>query len=66
MTNYTLTQREFSALKSKLTKAINSGDHERVIACRNEAFAIFERKGYPDDWARWERAADDARFALRF
>jgi hypothetical protein len=28
------------------------------------AFAIFDEKGYPDSWATWRVAADDAAWAL--
>jgi tellurite resistance-related uncharacterized protein len=64
--NYTLTQTEYRNLKSKLTRARNSKDHNKVILVVNEAMSIFMQKGYPDDWHRWERAKDDAEIALRF
>lgn len=35
---------------------------ERVAA---EGLEIFEREGFPDSWARWQNARDDARFAMR-
>lgn len=63
---YTLTQQEYRSLKSKLTRATNSGDLDKIERTCAEAFAIFDAKGYPDDWSRWERARNDARFAARF
>jgi hypothetical protein len=62
---YSLTQAEYKTLKSKLTRAINSKNHDKIIKTCNEAFAIFEQKGYPDSWSDWERAKDDAEFAKR-
>lgn len=63
--SYTLTQNEYKSLKSRLTRAINSQNQQNIIAECNRALAIFEQKGYPDDWSRWERAKDDASFQLR-
>ncbi len=59
-----LTQAEFVQLKSKLTRAIKSKDHKKIIQVATEALDIFEDKGYPDSWANWERAKSDAEFAL--
>lgn len=64
--SYTLTQSEFVRLKTKLTRAVNSKDHARIIRTVDEAMAIFAEKGYPDSWHRWERAKGDAEIALRF
>jgi len=61
--DYTLTQKELTGLRSKLTRAINSKDNNRIIRTANEAMAIFEEKGYPDCWSNWQRAKDDAEFA---
>lgn len=66
MTGYVLTQQEHRNLKSKLTRAINSGDADTIERTVTEAFAIFDAKGYPDDWSRWTRARDDARLKARF
>lgn len=38
----------------------------QVIQEADNVLAEFHSDGYPDDWARWQRAADDARFSLRF
>ena len=64
--NYTLTQAEYSRLKTKLTRAINSKDNARIIRTVDEAESIFEEKGYPDLWYRWIRAREDARISERF
>lgn len=54
-----------SALKAALTRAQRSDDQERVLGECARAFAIFEASGvWPDCWQRWERAEDDARYAL--
>jgi len=62
---YTLNQAEYTKLKSKLTRAINSKNNDNIIKTCNEALAIFEIHGYPDSWSNWERAKDDAESAKR-
>jgi hypothetical protein len=59
--SYTLTQSELTGLITKLTRAINSGDSAKVLSAVENAYAIFEEKGWPDDWSRWERAKEDFR-----
>lgn len=61
--SYTLTQKEYVNLKSRLTRVVNAGDPDKIIAECNSALAIFEDKGFPDNWSNWERARDDAAFA---
>lgn len=63
--DYTLTQQEYSNLKSRLTRAISSKDHNRIVQECDRAFAIFDEKGYPDDWSRWQRVKEDASFQVR-
>ena len=60
-----LTQREFITLKSKLTRAKNSGDPQKVLAAANEALAIFDEKAAPDNWHLWQRAKEDAEWAIQ-
>lgn len=65
--DYAAAQREFVKQKSALTRAINSGDPDKVVlACRN---AVREwnqpARSWPDDWARWQRALDDALGIMR-
>lgn len=62
---YTLSQSEFVKLKSKLTRAVNSKDNDKIIQVCSEANAIFCAKGFPDCWSNWERAKDDAESAKR-
>lgn len=66
MTNY-LSKTQYRADKSRLTRAVNSGDHRKVIDVVADTFAAWEDGGYafPDDWHRWERASADAWHALR-
>lgn len=64
-TNY-LSKAQYSAAKGRLTRAVNSGDHKRVIATVNAQFAEWDDGdyAYPDDWHRWERARYDAEHAM--
>jgi hypothetical protein len=66
MTNY-LTQAQFRAAKSRLTRAVNSGDPAKVIAEVDRTYAEWNDGdyAYPDDWHRWERALTDAEWKLR-
>lgn len=62
-----LTKSQFSSAKSRLTRAINSGDRQRVIDTVDRQFAEWDAGGYayPDDWHRWQRARDDAEYLIR-
>lgn len=63
-----LTRKQFSAAKSKLTRAVNSGDPQKVIDVVNATFAEWDAGdyAYPDDWHRWNVAKRDAEtFLLR-
>lgn len=60
-------QRDFRNFKSALTRAQNREDWEAVIRCANRFEEYFNARGiFPDDWARWERAKEDATFRLRY
>lgn len=59
-----MTQRQYSALKSKLTRAERSGDPFKVLDATRDAFALFEEVGYPDAWHRWNIARMDAEMAI--
>jgi hypothetical protein len=65
MSGYTLTQKEYKALRASLTRAKKKGP-DAVIAECNHALAIFEERGYPDSWHDWERAKGDAETAKRY
>lgn len=58
---YTLTNREYATLKLRLSRALKKGDPSAVMAAVIDAEAVFEEKGFPDDWSRWRRAADDVK-----
>ena len=63
-----LTKQQFSAAKSRLTRAIRSGDPRSVIAEVDATYADWNDGdyAYPDDWHRWERAKGDAEMALAY
>jgi hypothetical protein len=50
--------------RAALTRAVNSGDPERVKAAVVKAVREWGQAPYngawPDDWSRWQRALDDA------
>lgn len=47
--------------KAALTRAKNSGDPEKVVlACRNAVREWDEIGAWPDNWATWQVALDDA------
>ena len=47
--------------RAALTRAVNSGEGERVVLACRDAVAEWNRQGsmWPDDWSRWQRALDD-------
>jgi hypothetical protein len=76
MNEYELTQKEHSNMKRALTGSQNrlkAATTKTEVAARashvvqevGRAMAVFEAKGYPDDWSRWERARDDAQLSQR-
>jgi hypothetical protein len=48
--------------KGALTRAVNSGDPERVVVVCRDAVREWDAPGamWPDEWSRWQRALDDA------
>jgi hypothetical protein len=58
-----LTKAEFRQLKSALTRACNSGDGEKILATVEKAVSRFDECIWPDDWARWMIALQDAAYA---
>ena len=59
--DYARMQREHPKLKAALTKAVKSGDPDRVVeACRKAVTIGDELGAWPDDWSRWQRELDDA------
>lgn len=64
--NY-LTTGQYRAAKTRLTKALRSGNARRILAVVEETFAEWDAGDfvYPDNWHRWEMARLDAEMALR-
>jgi len=62
MTNY-LTNAQYKAQKAALTRAVNSGDPEKIERAVQKTVAEWNDGHYawPDDWSRWQRALDDSR-----
>lgn len=59
--NYEQMAKDFPKQKAALTRAVNSGDPEKVKATCRKTVAEWNANGgaWPDDWARWQRALDD-------
>jgi hypothetical protein len=47
--------------RAALTRAVNSGDPERVVIACRDAVREWNQPGcmWPDDWAHWQRALHD-------
>lgn len=59
--NYEKMNREFPKQKAALTRALKSGDYAKVVATTRKTIAEWNETGaWPDDWAHWQRALDDA------
>ena len=59
--NYALMKRAMPGLKSALTRAINSGDPDKVVAACRKAIAVWDKAGaWPDNWHTWNIALRDA------
>jgi hypothetical protein len=59
---------EYSGFKAALTRATKAKDWTKVLAVVARVEAVFNAPNappWPDDWSMWERAKDDATFALR-
>lgn len=47
--------------KAALTRAVKTGDPEKIAAVCKAAVAEWNEIGaWPDDWSTWQRALDDA------
>lgn len=58
--DYDRMQREFPKQKAALTRAVKSGDPEKVAEVCKKAVAVWDETGaWPDDWSRFQRALDD-------
>lgn len=66
MIDYDKMQREFPKQKAALTRALKSGDYDKVVeTCRKTVAEWGETGSWPDDWARWDCALSDAWWAAR-
>lgn len=47
--------------RAALTRAVNSGERDKVILAAAKAVREWNQPGcmWPDDWSRWQRAVDD-------
>lgn len=58
-----MTLRSYGQQKAALTRALKTGDPQKVIRevqrVKVEWFAKYGPRNYPDDWSRWQRALDD-------
>lgn len=59
-TDWGLVTRLLRKHKAAVTRATNKQDWEGVKAACKAAFADFDQHGWPDNWAHFQRAADDA------
>jgi hypothetical protein len=60
--DYDRMRRVFPSQKAALTRAIKTRDAEKIATVCKAAVAEWNAIGaWPDDWARWQRALDDAR-----
>jgi len=59
--------RTYRAQKAALTRAQNSGDPRKVVVECNRFFDEYENENRPtpDNWHRWNIAAQDAEFAIQ-
>lgn len=60
--DYDALNKAFKRQKAALTRAINSGDAEKVVDTCTKTVREWNEAGFawPDDWSRWQRALDDA------
>lgn len=59
--DYERMNREAPALKAALTRAVKTGDPEKVAAACKKAMKVWDEVGaWPDNWANWQSALDDS------
>lgn len=51
--------------RAALTRARKLGPEAVIKAC-DQALAEFDKYGWPDSWADWERAKSDALSAIKY
>ena len=59
--DYAALNRMVRRQRAALTRAVNSGDPERVIIACRDAVTEWNQPGamWPDEWSRWQRALAD-------
>lgn len=58
--DYARMNRVLPKQKAALTRALKTGDPDKVVAtCRAAVVEWNEIGAWPDNWARWQRALDD-------
>ena len=62
-----ISNKDFRRQKTALTRAINSGDPIKVLLTCRATYQEWNDNNviWPDDWARWRNAWDDALYSLR-
>lgn len=57
---------KYRSFKSRLTRLTNTHDHAGLLALWAEFEGFYDSRNWPmpDDWRRWERAAEDAKLAI--
>lgn len=64
--DYARAKREHPKMKAMLTRAIKSGDPQKVVdACKRAVEAWATWGAWPDDWHRWNIALGDAYFSAQ-
>ena len=60
--DYKAAQKEFVQQKAALTRAVNSGDKDKIVLACTAAVRAWNKPGrsWPDAWSNWQRALDDA------
>lgn len=58
--DYERMQREHPKQKAALTRAVKTGDPEKVAQVVRDTVAVWNEIGaWPDDWSHWQRALND-------
>ncbi len=65
--NTSFDQKMFRSFKSRLTRRQNLKDYHGIIKLWEDfkRFYDYSDQPWPDDWRRWQRAAEDAAFTLQ-
>lgn len=62
--DYAGVAKAFRQQKAALTRAVNSGDSDKIVVAVTKAVREWGEApfngAWPDDWSRWQRALDDA------